>query len=55
MKRQVFPIIGTIITKRSSSEVVRTVFCRSFGVCASATLYNLIAIWPLDLAFMVTS
>ena len=35
MKRQVFPIIGTIITKRSSSVVVRTIFCHAFSVRAS--------------------
>ena len=29
MKRQVSPIIGTIITKRSSTAFVRTIFCRS--------------------------
>ena len=54
-ERQVFLIIGTIIIKRSSSVVVRTIFCRGFRVRASATLYNLITTWPLDLAFMLTS
>ena len=54
MKRQVFPVIGTIIIKCSSSVVV-TIFCRGFRVRASATLYNLITMWPLDLAFMLTS
>ena len=29
MKRQVSPIIRTIITKRSSAAFVRTIFCRS--------------------------
>ena len=29
MKRQVSPLIGTIITKRNSAAVVRTIFCRS--------------------------
>ena len=29
MKRQVFLVIGTIITKRSSAAFVQTVFCRS--------------------------
>ena len=55
MKRQVFPVIGTIIIKCSSSVVVRTIFCPGFRVRASATLYNLITMWPLDLAFMLTS
>ena len=30
MKRQVFPVIGTIIINCSSSVVVRTIFCRGF-------------------------
>ena len=55
MKRQVFLIIGTIIKKRNSSVVVRTIFCRGFRVRASDTLYNLITMWPLHLAFMLTS
>lgn len=42
MKRQFFLIIGTIIKKRNSSVVVRTIFCRGFRVRASDTLYNLI-------------
>jgi len=46
MKRQVFLIIGTIIIKRNSSVVVRIIFCRGFRVRASATLYNLITMWP---------
>ena len=55
MKRQVFPVIGTNIIKRSSSVAVRTIFCRGFRVHASVTLYNLLTMWPLDLAFMLTS
>ena len=32
MKRPVFAIIGTIITKRSSAAFVRTMFCSCFRV-----------------------
>ena len=49
MKRQVFPIIGTIIAKRSIWE--NYFFCRLVVGCASAIL---IVMWPLDLAFMFT-
>jgi len=31
-KKVVFPIIGTIIAKRSSASFVRTIFCRCFRV-----------------------
>ena len=55
MKPQVFAIIGTIITKRSSLAFLRTIFYRGFRVRAFATLYILIAMWPLGLAFMLTS
>ena len=52
MKSQVFPIIGTIITKRSSAAFMRTIFFLIVG-CASSNLYNLIAMWLFDLAFML--
>ena len=32
MQRQVFPVIGTIITKCSSAAFVKTMFCRSCRV-----------------------
>ena len=41
MKRQVFPIIGTINTKRSRAAFVRTNFFVIIEGHASATLYNL--------------
>ena len=54
MKRQVFPIIETIITKRSSAAFVRTIFCR----CCRVRVFHfiqliLIAMWLLDLVFML--
>ena len=55
MKRQVFPIIGTIITLAQQRSVCENfVFVIVVG-CASVPLYNLIAMWPLRLAFMLTS
>ena len=44
MKRQVSPVIRMIITKCSSAAFVRTIFCRSFRVRLTASLFNLIAI-----------
>ena len=32
MKSQAFPIIGTIITKRSSAAFVRSIFCLGYRV-----------------------
>ena len=56
MKRQVFPIIGTIITKRSSAAFVITIFCRCYRVRVFHFIQLiLIAMWFLDLAFMLTS
>ena len=40
------PIIETIITKRSSTAFVRTIFA-VVVVCASATLYSLIIVMAL--------
>ena len=55
MKRQVFPIIGTIITLAQQSSICESyVFVMVVGR-ASAIFYNLVAKWPLDLAFMFTS
>ena len=55
MKRQVFPIIGTIITLAQQSSICESyVFVIVVGR-ASAILYNLVAMWPLCLAFMLTS
>ena len=59
MKRQVFPItdpmIGTIITLAYQRSVRESyVFVIVIG-CASSILYNLIAMWPLRQAFMLTS
>ena len=55
LKRHVFAVIGTIITKRSSVAFVAIIFFVVGVGCASATLYNLIAMWPLGLDFMLTS
>ena len=55
MKRQVFPIIGTIITLAQQPSICENyVFVIVIG-CASAILYNLVAMWPLGLAFILTS
>ena len=42
------PIIETIITKRSSTAFVRTIFA-VVVVCASATLYSLIVMYTVAL------
>ena len=49
------PIIGTIITLAQERSICESyVFFIVVG-CASAILFNLIAMWPLGLAFMLTS
>ena len=55
MKRQVFPIIGTIITLAQQSSICESYVLVMVVGRASAILYNLVAMWPLDLAFMFTS
>ena len=53
---QVFPIIGTIVTKRSSAALVRAIFRGSCIVgCTSVILYDSIAMWPLSVVFMLIS
>ena len=55
MKRQVFPIIRTIITLAQQRNICESyVFVVVVG-CVPAILYNLIVMWPLGLAFMLTS
>ena len=52
---QVFPTIGTIITKGSSAVLVKDIFFVVVVGCTSATLYNVIVTWHLVLAFMLKS
>ena len=55
MKRQVSPIIGTIITKRSSAAFVRTIFCRSCGGRLTTSSYNCdVALRPRFHAYVVS-
>lgn len=55
MTHQVFPTIGTIITKGSSAVLVKDIFFVVVVGCTSATLYNVISTWHLVLAFMLKS
>ena len=56
MKRQVFPIIGTIITKHSSAAFVRTILCRSCRVrfCHFIQLNCDVALMPCFHAYVVS-
>ena len=55
MKRQVFPIIGTLITKRSSGAFVRIISCRSCRVrlCHIIQFNCDMALRPCFLAYVV--
>ena len=55
MKRQVFSIIGTIITLTQPRSICESYVFVIVVARASAILYNLVAMWPLGLAFMFTS
>ena len=55
MTHQVFPTIGTIITKGSSAVLVKGMFFVVVVGCTSTTLYNVISTWHLVLAFMLKS
>lgn len=55
MKRQVFPIVGTLITKRSSGAFVRITSCRSSRVRLCHIIQLNCEVAALGLAFLLTS